>query len=221
MHKVHITALLPTLSACWAALREAPARLMLPKAPKAGKRIFLERLTPLWKRMKFTHKVTARNLFRYKKRFFMTVIGIAGCTALLVTGFGVKDSISDIVHLQFDELNQYQLIVALKDESALEGRDLQAILEDDSQVEDYLTVLQDSGQVVPRGGDPVEEALRAARRVAEAHIPAVVIDTERQFVSLGLAAQVAQVMGAPCYRVEELRARPLAQLVRGHSPAAG
>ena len=60
-----------------------------------------------------------------------------------------------------------------------------------------------------------------ARRVAEAHIPAVVIDTERQFVSLGLAAQVAQVMGAPCYRVEELRARPLAQLVRGHSPAAG
>ena len=64
-------------------------------------------------------------------------------------------------------------------------------------------------------------ALRAARRVAEAHIPAVVIDTERQFVSLGLAAQVAQVMGAPCYRVEELRARPLAQLVRGHSPAAG
>lgn len=76
------------------------------------------------------------------------------------------------------------------------------------------------GQFQP-GGDPVEEALRAARRVAEAHIPAVVIDTERQFVSLGLAAQVAQVMGAPCYRVEELRARPLAQLVRGHSPAAG
>ena len=152
-----VCALLPTLSACWAALREAPARLMLPKAPKAGKRIFLERLTPLWKRMKFTHKVTARNLFRYKKRFFMTVIGIAGCTALLVTGFGVKDSISDIVHLQFDELNQYQLIVALKDESALEGRDLQAILEDESQVEDYLTVLQDSGQVVPRGGDPVDD----------------------------------------------------------------
>ena len=84
-------------------------------------------------------------------------IGIAGCTALLVTGFGVKDSISDIVHLQFDELNQYQLIVALKDESALEGRDLQAISVDDSQVEDYLTVLQDSSQVVPRGGDPVDD----------------------------------------------------------------
>ena len=67
----------------------------------------------------------------------------------------------------------------------------------------------------------MEEAIQAARRVAEAHIPAVVIDTERQFVSLGLAARLAQEMGAPCYRVEELRARPLAQLVRGHSPAAG
>ena len=84
-----------------------------------------------------------------------------------------------------------------------------------------LVLITDGRANFSRGGDPVEEALRAARRVAEAHIPAVVIDTERQFVSLGLAAQVAQVMGAPCYRVEELRARPLAQLVRGHSPAAG
>ena len=74
-----------------------------------------------------------------------------------------------------------------------------------------LVLITDGRANFSRGGDPVEEA----------HIPAVVIDTERQFVSLGLAAQVAQVMGAPCYRVEELRARPLAQLVRGHSPAAG
>ncbi|MFR6627646.1 MAG: VWA domain-containing protein [Flavonifractor plautii] len=84
-----------------------------------------------------------------------------------------------------------------------------------------LVLITDGRANFSRGGDPVEEALRAARRVAEAHIPAVVIDTERQFVSLGRAAQVAQVRGAPCYRVEELRARPLAQLVRGHSPAAG
>ena len=151
-----VVTLVPTLNACWSALREAPARLMLPKAPKAGKRILLERITPLWKRMKFTHKVTARNLFRYKKRFFMTVIGIAGCTALLVTGFGVKDSISDIVELQFDQLNQYQLIVGLKDESALEGAKLQEILGDKDRVEDYLPVLQDSGQVVPKGSDPAD-----------------------------------------------------------------
>ena len=101
---------------------------------------------------------------------------------------------------------------------------LAAGLEEARRVRDSLPLLvliTDGRANFSRGGDPVEEALRAARRVAEAHIPAVVIDTERQFVSLGLAAQVAQVMGAPCYRVEELRARPLAQLVRGHSPAAG
>lgn len=143
-----------TLSACWAELKIAPARLLLPKAPKAGKRIFLEYVTPLWSRMKFTSKVTARNLFRYKKRFFMTIIGIAGCTALLLTGFGVRDSISDIVALQFGELNQYQLIVSLKDASALQGRDLQAILEDENRVAESLAVLQDNGKIVPKKGAP-------------------------------------------------------------------
>ncbi len=149
-----VCTLAATLSACWAELREAPARLMLPKAPKAGKRVFLEYITPLWSRMKFTRKVTARNLIRYKKRFFMTVIGIAGCTALLVTGFGIKDSISPIVSLQYDDLNQYQLMVMLSDESALEGRDLQAILQDEGQVTGYLPVLQDEGKMVPKTGDP-------------------------------------------------------------------
>ncbi len=145
-----------TLSACRAELRVAPASLMLPKAPKAGKRVFLEYITPLWSRLKFTRKVTARNLIRYKKRFFMTVIGISGCTALLVTGFGVKDSVSHIVSLQYDELNQYQLLVGLKDESALEGGNLQAILTDEEQVVGYLPVLQDSGKMVPRKNDPAD-----------------------------------------------------------------
>lgn len=146
-----------TLSACWNALRETPARLMLPRAPKAGKRIFLERVTPLWSRLKFTQKVTARNLIRYKKRFFMTVIGISGCTALLVTGFGIRDSISDIVGIQYGELSSYNLIVGLQHESALEGAQLQEILEDKSRVEDYLAVLQDAGSVVPDGGDPADD----------------------------------------------------------------
>lgn len=143
-----------TLSACWAELREVPAQLMLPKAPKAGKRVFLEYLTPLWSRMKFTHKVAARNLIRYKKRFFMTVIGISGCTALLVTGFGIKDSVSHIVSLQYDELNQYQLMVGLKDESALEGRALQSILEDEGQIAEFLPVMQSDGKMVPKSGCP-------------------------------------------------------------------
>lgn len=146
--------LLVTLWACWSELREVPASLMLPKAPKAGKRILLERVTPLWSRLKFTHKVTARNLFRYKKRFFMTVVGIAGCTALLVTGFGVRDSVSDIVALQYDELNQYQLTLGLRDPSALEGRDLKSILEDTSRITDHLAAMQVQADVVSEEGRP-------------------------------------------------------------------
>ena len=106
--------MLATLSACAGTLRENPARLMLPKAPKAGKRVFLERIPLIWNHLTFTHKVTARNLIRYKKRFFMTVIGIAGCTALLLTGFGLRDSISDIVDKQFGEIAHYNLMAGLK-----------------------------------------------------------------------------------------------------------
>src|SRR5690606_20837950 len=90
-------AVFATLIAAWVAIRgelkETPALLLRPKTPKPGKRIFLENITFIWSRMKFTHKVTARNIFRYKKRFIMTVLGISGCTALLLTGFGLKDSI--------------------------------------------------------------------------------------------------------------------------------
>lgn len=110
-----ICILAATLWAVIAALRENPAALMLPKAPKSGKRILLERVGFIWRRMKFTHKVTARNLFRYKKRLFMTVIGISGCTALLLTGFGLKDAIGDIVPKQYEEIQQYDLTVLLSD----------------------------------------------------------------------------------------------------------
>ncbi len=148
-----LCALLSTLLACWSELRTVPAKLMLPKAPKAGKRIFLEYITPLWERLKFTQKVTARNLIRYKKRFFMTVIGISGCTALLVTGFGIKDSISPIVSLQYEELNRYQLMVLLKSEEALSGKELKALLSSE-EVEGALPVMQNEGQVIPQKGDP-------------------------------------------------------------------
>lgn len=148
-----------TLWACWSEVREVPAALMLPKAPKPGKRILLENITPIWRRLKFTHKVTARNLFRYKKRFFMTVVGIAGCTALLVTGFGVRDSISDIVTLQYDELNQYQLTLGLMDASALQGRDLKAILEDKSRIQDSLPAMQAQAEVVPDSGKPADSVV--------------------------------------------------------------
>ncbi len=138
-----ICTLLATLNACWATLAECPAQLMLPRAPKAGKRILLERITPLWSRMKFTHKVTARNLFRYKKRFFMTVVGIAGCTALLVTGFGLHDSISDIVNKQFGDIFTYDLSLTLKREKALESESLQKIMNDPEKIDAWMAVHQE------------------------------------------------------------------------------
>lgn len=95
---------LATLAASLSTLREKPAALLRPKAPKAGKRIILERVTWLWKRLSFTAKVTVRNLIRYRKRFWMSVIGIAGSCSLLVTGFGLKDSIFGIAPAQFGEI---------------------------------------------------------------------------------------------------------------------
>lgn len=109
-----------TLAAAMATLRESPAALMLPRAPKAGKRILLERIGPLWRRMSFSWKVTARNLFRYKRRFFMAIIGIAGCTALLLTGLGLQNAINDIIDKQFGEIYHYNTIVRL-DTDASDG----------------------------------------------------------------------------------------------------
>lgn len=137
--------LLATLNACWATLAEVPARLMLPKAPPAGKRILLEHIPFLWKRMKFTYKVTARNLLRYKKRFFMTVIGISGCTALLVTGFGLHDSISDIVYKQFGEIFTYDATVSVKKEAAVTSGKLNSVLEDKELVDDWMLLHQEQG----------------------------------------------------------------------------
>lgn len=91
-------------------LNEVPSQLLLPKPPAAGTRIFLERIRPLWRRMSFTQKITARNLFRYKRRMFMTVFGVAGCTALLILAFGVLDSITGVVNRQFNQIVHYDLI---------------------------------------------------------------------------------------------------------------
>lgn len=109
-----------TLFACLSSLRESPASLMQPRAPKAGKRILLERVKPLWNRLSFSWKVTFRNIFRYKRRFFMTVVGIAGCTMLLLTGFGVRDSINDIIDKQFGEIMHYNLTVGLAEDATPE-----------------------------------------------------------------------------------------------------
>nr|WP_277395203.1 FtsX-like permease family protein [Lactococcus cremoris] len=95
-------------------LKEVPASLFLAKVPKAGSRILLEKINFIWKRMSFTYKVTARNLFRYKKRMLMTIFGVAGCTALLVMGFGIRDSISGLASKQFGQILHYDMIAIEK-----------------------------------------------------------------------------------------------------------
>ncbi len=106
-----------TWVSCRHTLKASAAGLMRPKAPKAGKRIFLERMGFLWNRLKFLHKVSIRNIVRYKKRLFMMVLGISGCTALLVTGFGVRDSVTSIADQQYKEIQTYQLNITLDDEA--------------------------------------------------------------------------------------------------------
>lgn len=101
---------------CMKELRLKPAVLMRPKSPKIGKRILLEKITLIWKHMSFTSKITARNIFRYKVRFLMTVIGVTGCTALIIAGFGLRASITSIGDMQFSELFQYDVIMSLADE---------------------------------------------------------------------------------------------------------
>lgn len=109
--------------ACYSELMSNPSSLMRPKAPKVGKKILLERIDWIWKHFSFTSKVTARNIFRYKKRFFMTVIGISGCTALLVAGFGLKDSINAIVDVQYGQVFHYIGVATLKEDTKQERID--------------------------------------------------------------------------------------------------
>lgn len=129
-----------TAVACSKALRQTPAKLMRPKAPKSGSRVLLERIRFIWKRMSFLNKVTARNLFRYKKRLFMTVFGIAGCTALLLCGFTIKDSVTEMMPQQYQEIYQYDLMVVT---SADDYEDMKQIFDEDEEIKDYIpTVIQ-------------------------------------------------------------------------------
>ena len=107
-----------TFLACRHVLKETPASLMRPKAPRAGKRILMERITPVWRRMNFLNKVSARNLFRYKKRFLMTVFGIAGCTALMICGLGIRDTVISLKPRQYgsEGIVRYDLLAVTADD---------------------------------------------------------------------------------------------------------
>lgn len=147
-----------TLLATWAAvvssLRETPANLMLPRAPVAGKRILLERVAPIWTRLSFSWKVTCRNLFRYKRRLAMTVVGISGCTALMLVGFGLHDSIWDIVACQFGQIDHYDAVVTLdEDTSEHDLGEVLALLKERADAQAIVRVAQKNMRVGLQDGD--------------------------------------------------------------------
>ena len=144
-----------TLLTCWQELKESPASLMRPKAPKAGSRVFLEYVGPVWRRLSFLQKVTARNLLRYKRRFLMTVFGIAGCVALLITGFGIRDTVLSLSPRQYGDegVMRYDLMAVTT------ADDLAAVTDDllsGDEVGDLAQIYVDS--VTVTWGDSKESA---------------------------------------------------------------
>lgn len=138
-----------TAIACQNALKKTPAHLMRPKAPKAGTRVLLERITFIWKRMSFLNKVTARNLFRYKKRLLMTVFGIAGCTALLLCGFTIKDTVSELMPQQYHKIYQYDLMTVTSEDDL---KKLTEVFDEDKEIADYISVRIESVEITNASG---------------------------------------------------------------------
>ena len=127
-----ITMSLVTFIAVTAKFKNSPANLLRPASPKSGRKVLLEKINFLWKRISFSWKVTIRNLFRYKKRIIMTLIGISGCTALLLTGFGIKDSISEIVEIQYGEIETYDALAVLDNPVTEESSEINEFLSQNS-----------------------------------------------------------------------------------------
>ncbi len=129
------------LIACFKELVETPALLMRPKAPTMGKRILLEKIPFIWNKFSFLNKVCARNIFRYKKRFLMTVIGVAGCTALLLTGYGIRDSIKAIVDRQFGQLYHFDMTINLEENMRSESYDkIMNNIDNEAVIDEYMQV---------------------------------------------------------------------------------
>lgn len=189
---------------CLKSLRVKPAQAMRPKAPKAGKRILMERITPLWKRMGFTAKLTARNLFRYKVRLCMTVIGVAGCTALIVAAFGLLNSFDPLTEVQYGELFQFDaVVVPQQDGSAGEMQYLKQLAADTQTTDAMMLLMQEDVDVsvgsqetngatslwVPETPDDFKELIHLRTRIE--HAPLTLDDS-----GVMLNEKLAESLGA-------------------------
>ncbi len=144
-----------TFFACYKELRAAPAQLMRPETPKAGKRILLENIDAIWERLNFGQKAAMRNLFRYKKRFFMTLFGVGGCMALLLVGLGIRDSVSAMANNQYGEVFKYDGIVSV--DSTLTRAQRRAMLSDVSDISDITDYIQANRTMVYATGKASDE----------------------------------------------------------------
>ncbi len=188
--------------ACVQELRHTPAQLMRPKAPAAGKRVLLERIPPLWRRFNFSQKVTLRNLFRYKKRFFMTICGIAGCSALITTGFGLRDSIALLLPLQYEDVMHYDLLAVADTELSTEEFDaLSDDMASDPDVSSCLRIYAESVKIVTPEGKATELELFVPSDTAafEQYISLLDTDTEEARTlsedTVFLTEQIAEQLG--------------------------
>lgn len=135
-------------------LVSTPSVLMRPKAPKGGNRVIMEKIPFIWKRLNFSQKVTVRNIFRYKKRFFMTIIGILGCTALILTGFGVKDSVKQIIPNQFENVFMYDMQISLKESLTEEERqEFKSELTQNNEIKKAVSIYMTSETAVNRDNE--------------------------------------------------------------------
>ncbi len=164
-----------TIYTCIKELNQMPAVLMRPKSPKMGKRVLLERIPFIWKRLKFSRKVTVRNIFRYKKRFLMTIIGILGCTSLIVAGFGLRDSISNMIPAQYGQIFKYDTQIDFKDSLSQKEIDekTQTILDKEeilklTKINMQSVTVNDSNQtiqiIVPESYEELKEFITVKQR---------------------------------------------------------
>lgn len=157
-----------TIASCYKELAAQPANLMRPPAPKQGKRIFMERIGFIWRRLNFSWKSSVRNLVRYKKRFFMTVFGIGGCMALMVVGFGLKDCIYEIVSLQYEKVQFYDAAAYMNDD--ISGKERENILEYLKHTDAVDDFIQTRMQKVKVKSEASEESLYLQAPEDETHI---------------------------------------------------
>lgn len=179
-----------TVYACAQEMRQKPASLMRPKAPRAGSRILLERIKPLWNRMSFLGKVTARNIFRFKSRLIMTVGGVAGCTALIVCGLAINDTVAALGAKQYQDVYQYDLMVVANDDDADAMRQKVA---SDGRVTSSMDVRVESGDLTGDSGSesiqlvavPDSERSEFGKMVALQPVRSSWVDGAADTVSLG------------------------------------